>query len=741
VSDAAEQPEGTEACASVTSSFLQVLATVHGVESARLRKPRNVLHILSTNTRRTKVVEVSSGTHRVADDLRRHSLPDGEGGHYSTNLDRNRYGSDNNYLYTVTRYDLECLGMCPCLVDIEIVDTRNGNESQLVTAGPAACTCDSAERAELADASFFAGSHPRAAPASPRREMRRVASAGTLAGAGGLRRVASAQGMRRNPSTGRLYDYANGGGGGGPAHSRGNSGGSDLFDALLMAATGEHEGRSQGGEPQVSSRAAAGGAGVPRPRGPGGPGGGGPRAWQPQHGSHNDLQDSLQNAVDAFRGGDEGGEGGGRHVTGPRGPRMPRRNSVSMIVENPVLAQTGAADSLMMNHYFPATYGAFAAAAGGGEGREGSVHSGEGDTGDDKDGADGPDDDQHASFREGLLRHFHKQSSAANLSRMGGGAADARRLQEEVRALREGHRCMEGDLEEARSGQKAAEAAAAAAAEEAAAVAAAARRAADTIQRLKAVVAGAGLADGAAAAAAATEAVAALPAAGAGGAGAGGDPDLAGLRTSEQEIELLRSELANAKASLARAQAERKEAEAKARQSAAAAGAGGGGRGGGLPPGASFPMPYAMLPMFGMPPLNPYGGMNSALAAAAAAAQGLRPAGAMPKVSSMPAMHHGMMSPPADRDTKRKADSPIPEGTDEGRSGSPAAKRRMVAAASAETGGEGEGAGAGAGGEAPAAAPVSPETAGAGARSGQEDTPEVRAAAAAGLPPLPPPAA
>jgi hypothetical protein len=32
--------------------------------------------------------------------------------------------------------------MCPCLVDIEIVDTRNGNESNLVTAGPSACACD-----------------------------------------------------------------------------------------------------------------------------------------------------------------------------------------------------------------------------------------------------------------------------------------------------------------------------------------------------------------------------------------------------------------------------------------------------------------------------------------------------------------------------------------------------------------------------------------------------------------------
>ena len=39
----------------------------------------------------------------MAEDLRRHSLSDGEGGHYSTNLDRNRYGSDNNYLFTGER--------------------------------------------------------------------------------------------------------------------------------------------------------------------------------------------------------------------------------------------------------------------------------------------------------------------------------------------------------------------------------------------------------------------------------------------------------------------------------------------------------------------------------------------------------------------------------------------------------------------------------------------------------------
>jgi hypothetical protein len=45
--------------------------------------------------------------YRQADDLRRHSLSDGQGGHYGTNLDRNRYGSDNNYLFTVTKYNLD----------------------------------------------------------------------------------------------------------------------------------------------------------------------------------------------------------------------------------------------------------------------------------------------------------------------------------------------------------------------------------------------------------------------------------------------------------------------------------------------------------------------------------------------------------------------------------------------------------------------------------------------------------
>ena len=42
----------------------------------------------------------------MPEELRKHYLSDGETGQYSTNLDRNRYGSDDQYLFTVVRYDL-----------------------------------------------------------------------------------------------------------------------------------------------------------------------------------------------------------------------------------------------------------------------------------------------------------------------------------------------------------------------------------------------------------------------------------------------------------------------------------------------------------------------------------------------------------------------------------------------------------------------------------------------------------
>jgi hypothetical protein len=101
----AQLPAETSACASVTSCFLQVLQTLHMAEQLQPGGARRsilqvwevwmlthkqeccscthlrglsrtelnllcaypVLQLLSTNTRRTKVVELSSGTHRCAD--------------------------------------------------------------------------------------------------------------------------------------------------------------------------------------------------------------------------------------------------------------------------------------------------------------------------------------------------------------------------------------------------------------------------------------------------------------------------------------------------------------------------------------------------------------------------------------------------------------------------------------------------------------------------------------------------
>ena len=102
---------------------------------------------------------------------------------------------------------------------------------------------------ERADASHYTLSNQqRVLPASPPREsMRRVASAGHMSGGGGgLKRVASGAALRRPPSAGNLQ-----------THSR-NSGGSELFDALLQAATGADAGAlepaGQGGDPPVTSR-------------------------------------------------------------------------------------------------------------------------------------------------------------------------------------------------------------------------------------------------------------------------------------------------------------------------------------------------------------------------------------------------------------------------------------------------------------------------------------------------------
>jgi hypothetical protein len=41
----------------------------------------------------------------------------------------------------VIRYDLEYLGLCPCMVDVEIIDAKNDNQSIFVSAGQEACVC------------------------------------------------------------------------------------------------------------------------------------------------------------------------------------------------------------------------------------------------------------------------------------------------------------------------------------------------------------------------------------------------------------------------------------------------------------------------------------------------------------------------------------------------------------------------------------------------------------------------
>eukprot|EP00228_Micromonas_bravo_P004810 CAMPEP_0203017292 /NCGR_PEP_ID=MMETSP1401-20130829/21585_1 /ASSEMBLY_ACC=CAM_ASM_000894 /TAXON_ID=38833 /ORGANISM="Micromonas pusilla, Strain CCAC1681" /LENGTH=335 /DNA_ID=CAMNT_0049759015 /DNA_START=12 /DNA_END=1016 /DNA_ORIENTATION=+ len=135
-------PSETQACASVTSAFLQVLKAIHVAETRRDHGGRNILKLLSVNTRRTKVVALSTGTHRVPDELRRHQLSDDDGNEYSTNLDRNRYGADDQYLFTVIKFNLEALGLCPLICQVEIIDAKaQGAEDCLVVKVPEERCC------------------------------------------------------------------------------------------------------------------------------------------------------------------------------------------------------------------------------------------------------------------------------------------------------------------------------------------------------------------------------------------------------------------------------------------------------------------------------------------------------------------------------------------------------------------------------------------------------------------------
>ena len=164
-------PRETKACASVMSAFLQIMSAIQTAEKNRIDgRRRNALKLLSTNTRKTKVVALSpsscssdsdgsamdtkSGaqrnknknkssrsnkgggrggrgvvltTHRVSEDLKKHLLQESEDEiEYGTNLDRNRYGTDTDYLHTCIRYNVNSLNLCEKLVNIEIIDCKGG---------------------------------------------------------------------------------------------------------------------------------------------------------------------------------------------------------------------------------------------------------------------------------------------------------------------------------------------------------------------------------------------------------------------------------------------------------------------------------------------------------------------------------------------------------------------------------------------------------------------------------------
>jgi len=238
----------------VTAAFLKVLAALVDAENDRKTSARNILRALSTHTRRTKVVELSSGTHRVPEELRRHTLQDVEGHQYSTNLDRNRYGSDDNYLSTVIRFNLEFLGLCPSTVDVEIIDSKNRGKGQLVSVGAAGCTCHgggapggAAARVGRAPAAAFDPAPARGGSAYEERDAERA----------------------RGPS---LRER-------GSVLEEGAPSGS-LFDALVIAATEDAEGVESGpaddgdADGRAPSRRASRLGKVSRPfdgRGPSGP--------------------------------------------------------------------------------------------------------------------------------------------------------------------------------------------------------------------------------------------------------------------------------------------------------------------------------------------------------------------------------------------------------------------------------------------------------------------------------------
>ncbi|GBF98004.1 hypothetical protein Rsub_11115 [Raphidocelis subcapitata] len=464
-------PTETDACASVTAAFLQVLHTLHVAESCRVADRRNILQILSNNTRRTKVVELSMGTHRVPDELRKHYLSDGGPGQYSTNLDRNRYGNDDQYLFTVIRYDLEYLGLCPCMIDVEIVDAKNDNQSIFVSAGPEACACHKVWTGAI-------GGAARPVPNQP--FPMRPALPFPLA-MQGLGMPLQLPGVVAPPAAAGAAAAAAG------SPKRSGSGASHAFDALVMAATGGTEGAAAagaGGEPPVDSLAArerGGGGTCPDAEAAaaalaavaaarGAAGGGALRAQQGQGAKPRSRlfgaagvsyggADSLQNALDAFRAEEETASGlappsAGAGESLRRRQRKPGRAPSGGDGLLASLFQAGASGLREKSADNAADVSSGGDAAGGGDEADGGAAAG-GASGDEEDDSQ---QQQHQAAAElvaaaaaaeaeaaaaaagggsGPARHVPRQSSAANLAARGGaGPADVKRLAADVEALR-----------------------------------------------------------------------------------------------------------------------------------------------------------------------------------------------------------------------------------------------------------------------------------------------------------------
>ena len=72
----------------------------------------------------------------LPEDLKKHDgLYRAKTREYGTNLDRNRYGTDTDYLHTCIKYNVASLNLCQKLVNIEIVDSKGSITGPLDASG------------------------------------------------------------------------------------------------------------------------------------------------------------------------------------------------------------------------------------------------------------------------------------------------------------------------------------------------------------------------------------------------------------------------------------------------------------------------------------------------------------------------------------------------------------------------------------------------------------------------------